>query len=147
MSLKDQTTLRVVLYEGNGAQPLEAGDRFAAMTSLLEKGFAVTRVAAGGRVAPADHASLLVLGRFNQGRAPQAEDTDGQVNLRFQDISGFEANRVGETVEAVRADTTAAKYADWKSCFTGPVYDSSINRMQWRSFCLFGIFGVDEATN
>ena len=49
MSLKDQTALRIVLYEGSGAQPLEANDRFAAMTGLLEKGFAVTRVTGEGR--------------------------------------------------------------------------------------------------
>ena len=61
MSLKDQSTLRIVLYEGDGAQPLEAADRFAAMSALLEKGFAVTRVAGGGRVAPADRTALLVL--------------------------------------------------------------------------------------
>ena len=51
MSLKDQTTLRIVLYEGDGSQPLAAPDRFAAMTALLEKGFAVTRAAAAGTVA------------------------------------------------------------------------------------------------
>ena len=67
MSLKDQTTHRIVLYEGGGAQPLEANDRFAAMTALLEKGFAVTRVTGEGRVAPADRTSLLVLGRFDGG--------------------------------------------------------------------------------
>ena len=40
MSLKDQTTLRIVLYEGVGGQPLEPTARFGAMTALLEKGFA-----------------------------------------------------------------------------------------------------------
>ena len=144
MSLKDQTTLRVVLYEGNGAQPLEASDRFAAMTSLLEKGFAVTRVAAGGRVAPADEALLLVLGRFNQGGAPQAEDTDGQVNLRFQDLSGFDSNRIAETVETVRTETNAAKHGDWKPWFPVIDYDRCTNCMQCLSFCLFGVYGVDE---
>src|ERR1700752_5382999 len=97
MSIKDQTTLRVVLYEGHGAQPLEIAERFAAMTALLERGFAVTRVAGEGRVAPADRASLLVLGRFDGGTPPQAEGTDGQVNVRFQDIAGFAVNRVAET--------------------------------------------------
>ena len=36
MSLRDQSTLRVILYEGEGAQPLDAADRFTALTSLLE---------------------------------------------------------------------------------------------------------------
>ena len=94
MSIKDQTTLRVVLYEGSDAQPLEAADRFTAMTALLERGFAVTRVASGGQVAPADRTSLLVLGRFNEGRVPRGEDADGLVNLRFKDVTGFDANRI-----------------------------------------------------
>jgi Pyruvate/2-oxoacid:ferredoxin oxidoreductase delta subunit len=144
MSLKDQTTLRVVLYEGIGAQPLEASERFATLTGLLEKGFAVTRVAGEGRVAPADHASLLVLGRFDGGMPPRAEDTDGQVNIRFQDIAGFDAGRVAEAVESVRAETHAAKHGDWKPWFPVIDYDRCTNCMQCLSFCLFGVYGVDD---
>ena len=54
MSLKDQTTLSVVLYEGDGSQPLEAQERFAAITALLERGYTVTRSTGSGRVAPHD---------------------------------------------------------------------------------------------
>ena len=102
MSLKDQSTLRIVLYEGDGAQPLEAADRFAAMSALLEKGFAVTRVAGGGRVAPADRTTLLVLGRFNGGSAPFGENAE--VNIRFRDLNGFEASNITGIVESVRAE-------------------------------------------
>src|SRR5206468_2765308 len=144
MSLKDQTTLRVVLYEGQGAQPLAAGDRFATLSALLEKGFAVTRVAGEGRVAPADRTSWLVLGRFDSGRSPQAEEADAQVNVRFQDITGWDANRVAETVESVRAKTNAAKHGDWKPWFPVIDYDRCTNCMQCLSFCLFGVYGVDE---
>jgi len=144
MSIKDQTTLRVVLYEGDGAQQLETADRFAAMTALLEKGFAVTRVAGGGRVAPADRTALLVLGCFDGGRAPQAEDADGQVHVRFQDISGFDSTRIAETVETVRAETNAARHGDWKPWFPVIDYDRCTNCMQCLSFCLFGVYGVDE---
>jgi Pyruvate/2-oxoacid:ferredoxin oxidoreductase delta subunit len=144
MSLKDQTTLRVVLYEGDGAQALDAIDRFAAMSALLEKGFAITRVAGNGRVSPADRTSLLVLGRFNDGRAPLGEDADGRVNLRFQDVTGFDSNRIAETVESVRAGTNAAKHGDWKPWFPVIDYDRCTNCMQCLSFCLFGVYGVDE---
>ena len=144
MSLKDQTTLRIILYEGAGAQPLEPADRLAAMIALLEKGFAVTRVAGEGRVAPSDHASMLVLGRFNESPAPFGEDADGQVNLRFQDVTGFDCHRIAEAVESVRADANAARHGDWKPWFPVIDYDRCTNCMQCLSFCLFGVYGVDE---
>jgi len=142
MSLKDQSTLRVVLYEGDGAQPLETGDRFAALTALLEKGFAVTRTIAGGRVAPADRSALLVLGRFDGGSPPQAEPTN-DVPVRFHDITGLDAARIAETAEATRSETGAARHGDWKPWFPVIDYDRCTNCMQCLSFCLFGVYGVD----
>ena len=71
MSLKDQTTLRIVLYEGAGSQPLATHDRCAALSALLEKGFAVTCANGEGQVAPADRSSLLVLGRFLKPNRPK----------------------------------------------------------------------------
>jgi Pyruvate/2-oxoacid:ferredoxin oxidoreductase delta subunit len=144
MSLKEQTTLRIVLYEGSGAQPLEAQDRFAAVLALVEKGFAVTRVAGEGRVSPPDRTSLLVLGRFDGRRPAQVEDADGQVNVRLEDITGFDANRIAEIVESARAEVSAAKHGDWKPWFPVIDYDRCTNCMQCLSFCLFGVYGVDE---
>src|SRR4051812_1356029 len=105
MSLRSQSTLRIVLYEGDGANTLEPTECFSAMSALLEKGFAVTRTAAQGRVAPADKSSLLVLGKFQDGRAPNGEDATGEVKVRFQDISGFDAEKISQSVEAVRTET------------------------------------------
>jgi Pyruvate/2-oxoacid:ferredoxin oxidoreductase delta subunit len=144
MSLKDQTTLRVVLYEGNGAQPLATADHFAAMTALLEKGYAVTRVSGEGSVAPADRTSLLVLGRFEGGKPPHAEDADGEVDMSFQDITGFDTHRITETAETHRIQANAAKHGEWKPWFPVIDYDRCTNCMQCLSFCLFGVYGVDE---
>jgi Pyruvate/2-oxoacid:ferredoxin oxidoreductase delta subunit len=145
MAIKDQTTLRIVLYEGEGAQPLAAADRFSTMTALLEKGYAVTRTGGSGRVAPADRSSLLVLGRFNDGKAPQGEDAAGEVAVRFQDITGFDAPKIAEAVEGTRALTNTAKHGEWKPWFPVIDYDRCTNCMQCLSFCLFGVYGVDEA--
>jgi Pyruvate/2-oxoacid:ferredoxin oxidoreductase delta subunit len=145
MSLKDQSTLRIVLYEGDGAQPLEAQDRFTALTALLEKGFTITRSTAGGRVARADRSTLLVLGRFNGGRAPEADDGSAGTSIRFQDITGFDTSRITDAVEATRAETNAAKHGDWKPWFPVIDYDRCTNCMQCLSFCLFGVYGVDGA--
>jgi Pyruvate/2-oxoacid:ferredoxin oxidoreductase delta subunit len=143
MSLKDQSTLRVVLYEGDGAQPLEPQERFAALSALLEKGFAVTRSTAGGRVAPADRSTLLVLGRFNDGRAPDSDGPGDGTSIRFQDISGFDTARISDTVEATRAETNSTRHGDWKPWFPVIDYDRCTNCMQCLSFCLFGVYGVD----
>ncbi len=144
MSLKDQTRLRIVLYEGEGAQLLDAPERFTVLTALLEKGYAVTRVSAGGNVAPADSSSLLVLGRFNGGTLPHAERAQDGVNVRFQDISGLDTNRVTETVEANRIRTNSVRHGEWKPWFPVIDYDRCTNCMQCLSFCLFGVYGVDE---
>ena len=142
MSLKDQSTLRVVLYEGDGAQALDAGERYAAMTALLERGYAVTRTTARGSVAPADRTSLLILGKFGEA-TPKGEDANGQVTVRFQSIDGIEASRVTELVETERTGRNAARHGDWKPWFPVIDYDRCTNCMQCLSFCLFGVYGVD----
>ena len=143
MSLKEQSTLRVVLYEGEGAQTLEPQDRFTAMSALLDRGYAVTRTTSRGSVAPADRTSLLVLGKFG-GSTPAGEDARGDVAVRFQNLDNVEAARVAEVVEAERAQTNAARHGDWKPWFPVIDYDRCTNCMQCLSFCLFGVYGVDD---
>jgi Pyruvate/2-oxoacid:ferredoxin oxidoreductase delta subunit len=144
MSLKDQTTLRIVLYEGSGSEPLNADERYAAIHGLLEKGFTVTRSTGAGRVAPADRTSLLVLGRFAEGKPPTDDNTDVGVPIRFQHLDKFDSGPICETVEAVRAESRAAKHGEWKPWFPVIDYDRCTNCMQCLSFCLFGVYGVDE---
>ena len=142
MSLKDQSTLRVVLYEGDGAQTLDASERFAAMSALLERGYAVTRTTTRGNVAPADRTSLLILGKFGAA-TPKGEDANGHVTVRFQNIEGVDAARVSELVESERTGRNAARHGDWKPWFPVIDYDRCTNCMQCLSFCLFGVYGVD----
>ena len=144
MSLKDQTTLRIVLYEGTGATPLPAEDRFDAMTALLERGFAVTRTSGRGAVAPADRSSLMILGRFENGSPPAAEDAKAEIPLYFEDITGLDANDVAGKVEARREELNAARHGEWKPWFPVIDYDRCTNCMQCLSFCLFGVYGVDD---
>jgi Pyruvate/2-oxoacid:ferredoxin oxidoreductase delta subunit len=87
---------------------------------------------------------LLVLGRFPDGATPQAE-TDGEAPLRFHDITGSDPAGIVEIVEAARAELGAAKHGDWKPWFPVIDYDRCTNCMQCLSFCLFGVYGVDEA--
>jgi Pyruvate/2-oxoacid:ferredoxin oxidoreductase delta subunit len=143
MAIKDETTLRVVLHEGDGATALEAGERFAAVAALLERGHAVTRTVAGGKVAPHPRGRLVVLGRFDGGRAPVAEDAGGAVEVAFHDITGRDATGIAALVEQTREATGSARHGEWKPWFPVIDYDRCTNCMQCLSFCLFGVYGVD----
>jgi NAD-dependent dihydropyrimidine dehydrogenase PreA subunit len=93
-------------------------------------------------VAPADRSALLVLGRFQDGKPPQAEDTSGDVPIRFRDINGLDTSKIVETVETVRGELNASRPGDWKPWFPVIDYDRCTNCMQCLSFCLFGVYAV-----
>jgi Pyruvate/2-oxoacid:ferredoxin oxidoreductase delta subunit len=139
MSLADPA-LRIVLYEGDGAAPLDAAERYAAVSALLERGYAVTRGAADRPVAPADHSPLLILGRFG-GQPPEVAESD--VPLRFHDITALAPAQLGDVVETARHESGAARHGAWKPWFPVIDYDRCTNCMQCLSFCLFGVYGVD----
>ncbi len=147
MAIKDESTLRVVLYEGEGATPLDPSARFSALGALLERGYSVTRSVAGGRVVPQEKGTLVVLGKFAEGRVPVAEDAGGTVRVRFHDIGERDAAAIAELVESVRAESGAAKHGEWKPWFPVIDYDRCTNCMQCLSFCLFGVYGVDSESH
>ncbi len=70
MSLTEESTLRVLLYEGAGATELPSPNRLETMTALLERGYTVSRTTGTGSVAPHDRGSLYVLGQFEGGKTP-----------------------------------------------------------------------------
>jgi Pyruvate/2-oxoacid:ferredoxin oxidoreductase delta subunit len=139
MAIKDETTLRVVLHEGGGASTLEAGERFAAVAALLERGHAVSRTTAGHAVAPHRQGRLVVLGRFEGGQAPAPQD-----GVTFHDITGRDSQGIAGLVEQTREHVGAAKHGEWKPWFPVIDYDRCTNCMQCLSFCLFGVYGVDQ---
>src|SRR5215210_1955350 len=103
MALTD-STLRVVLFEGEGAETLPADDRYASMSALLEKGFAVSSTSRPELEKP-DRSRLLVLGRF---AAEPASTQAQQAGVRFQNIAGLNPVAIAESVESVRAETASA---------------------------------------
>lgn len=144
MSLLQENTLRIVLYEGAGAVELPSNERFEIMSALLAKGYTVTRSGSHGRVAPADRSSVVALGRFEGGQAPQAEDAAGEVELRFEDINGRSPAELAERVDSIRDETRTSKHGEWKPWFPVIDYDRCTNCMQCLSFCLFDVYGVDD---
>ena len=128
--------LRIVLYEGDGAQALEAEERFAALSGLLERGFAVTSANGERAVSPPDASRTVVLGRF----AGNTPDVGG---AQTRDITGLGAAQIADLVETARAEAGAPKHGEWKPWFPVIDYDRCTNCMQCLSFCLFGVYGVD----
>jgi Pyruvate/2-oxoacid:ferredoxin oxidoreductase delta subunit len=137
--------LRVVIYEGNGSQPLSSETRSSVMRALLDKGYAVTRTTAGSESSfPYDDHSLLVLGHFDGGRAPALEDASGQISMQAKDISGLDADAVVNLVEDTRGDRTMNQPGVWKPWFPVIDYSRCTNCMQCLSFCLFDVYGVSN---
>jgi NAD-dependent dihydropyrimidine dehydrogenase PreA subunit len=143
------TTLpRVILYEGPGAEPLEAATRRDLFMRLLDRGYAVTLAGHGSSPTPPD-AAVIVLGCF-QGSTPEVEGR-GPVSVR--DISGEPVEQVVDAVEAARgsqpmnrpeAAAAEAGGETWKPWFPVIDMDRCTNCMQCLSFCLFDVYGVSE---
>ncbi|MBI5692903.1 MAG: 4Fe-4S dicluster domain-containing protein [Verrucomicrobia bacterium] len=143
MSLRDQTHLRVVLYEGRDSQPLEGGQRFEILSRLLGQGFAVTRVGESGQTAPADDGPALVLGHFRAGAAEQLSAAAPE-RMRVAEVSGLSGEQVAAVVETTRTERQAVQPGAWKPWFPVIDYDRCTNCMQCLSFCLFGVYGADS---
>jgi Pyruvate/2-oxoacid:ferredoxin oxidoreductase delta subunit len=134
--------LRVVLYEGNGAIPLPPEARAQVMTALLDKGYSVTRAAAGSSAMPHDDRSLLVLGVFPNRTAPALEDVGGQVRIEARDITGLDAGAIVALVDKTRGEKPMNEPGKWKPWFPVIDYSRCTNCMQCLSFCLFDVYGV-----
>ncbi len=144
MSLTESQSLRVVVYEGEGSDAMNAEARFDTMTSLLEDGFAVTRTNGRQAVAPADRTSLLVLGRFPDGQAPSFDSGSDQAEVSVANIDQQEPAAITDMVRAKRESLAAFDHGAWKPWFPVIDYDRCTNCMQCLSFCLFGVYGVDD---
>lgn len=137
--------LKVVLYEGNGAIPLDADARAKVLMALLDKGYAVTRIGgAAAEVKPTrnDDHTLLLLGAFPDQQAPALEDASGQVQIEARDITGLDAGAVVSLVEKVRGEKPMNEPGKWKPWFPVIDYSRCTNCMQCLSFCLFDVYGV-----
>jgi len=133
MAIRDQAALQVVFYEGAGTQPLGAQERFSVLSALLEKGYSVMRAANGEAGEAMQRPNALVLGRFTD--APSA---------RSYCIDDLNVDRICDAVEQARSEARALKHGEWKPWFPVIDYDRCTNCMQCLSFCLFGVYGVDE---
>lgn len=132
--------LRVFLYEGSGAQPIEPHARAALLHGLLDKGYAVSCVRENAVHAP-EGAVLFVLGRF-AGAPPDANG--GSDRVRFHDLGGADAASAIAAVDTMRGEAEVAPPGKWKPWFPVIDYSRCTNCMQCLSFCLFDVYGVSR---
>jgi Pyruvate/2-oxoacid:ferredoxin oxidoreductase delta subunit len=133
---------RVVLYEGEGANPLDDSQRSAILRALLDKGHRVTSVRKGGNVAASGNGSVLVLGRF--GAKLPSDQVDNEISISFRDMEGMDAASAAASVDEQRASTAAPEPGKWKPWFPVIDYSRCTNCMQCLSFCLFEVYGVSK---
>ena len=145
MVSNEASPLEVILYEGRHSSPLSADLRFSVMSGLLDRGYAVTRVADPvGSPATPTHNRLLVIADFG-GESPQIEDAAGEIDLAARDISGLGGEEILELVDGFRTSEGREmnQPGKWKPWFPVIDYDRCTNCMQCLSFCLFDVYGVD----
>ncbi len=136
--------LRVALYEGRGARPLDGAHRFAVMQTLLDKGYRVTRIGSGDARARADDGNALaVLGRFTE-QQPAVAVGEAGGRVWFRDIGDETPDAVAALVEAIRAECEVHEPGGWKPWFPVIDFDRCTNCMQCLSFCLFDVYGVSQ---
>ena len=140
--------LRVALYEGRGAEPLDGAHRFALLRTLLDKGYRVTRVGAGGAAGVAPRAGetnlLAVLGRFTERQPAGAVGAESGGRVWFRDIGGETPDGAAALVDAIRAECEVREPGGWKPWFPVIDFDRCTNCMQCLSFCLFDVYGVSK---
>lgn len=144
MTADQNHPLRVVLYEGEGALPLDQATRSLVLATLLDKGYATTVAGKGAIVRDNDVDRLLVIGSFTSSTAPDLKDADGKIDILTRDITGMDGMEVLETVEGARNGMVMNQPGSWKPWFPVIDYDRCTNCMQCLSFCLFDVYGVDS---
>jgi Pyruvate/2-oxoacid:ferredoxin oxidoreductase delta subunit len=143
MSLKEEPSIRVVLYEGSGSRPWSGEERFELLSALLEKGYPVSLEAEPERMRGHGRQVLLVLGRFDGQLSARSGLGDG-CSAHFRDAGDLKGAEVVVAIEEMRASMQVASPGAWKPWFPVIDYERCTNCMQCLSFCLFGVYGVDD---
>jgi Pyruvate/2-oxoacid:ferredoxin oxidoreductase delta subunit len=136
-------TLRVVLFEGVGSRPIAAADRYVVLSTLLQLGYAVTRVkqATAAALEPV-HGPVAVLGRFEQAPPDEAQDAATGDRVFFRDLDGTAPDAVASLLEPLNNAAGTRAPGGWKPWFPVIDFGRCTNCMQCLTFCLFDVYGV-----
>ncbi len=143
MALHD-LSLRVVLYEGPETVELPSETRFQAIQGLLSRGYAVSRAGQQRPLSPPDRSAMVVVGHFVDGTPSQDTVASDGTPLHWEGLEPENTGTLADRVAALGEKLQAVKPGEWKPWFPVIDYDRCTNCMQCLSFCLFGVYGVDE---
>jgi Pyruvate/2-oxoacid:ferredoxin oxidoreductase delta subunit len=135
--------LRVVLFEGAGSDPIPSADRLAILSTLLQAGYAVTRVRRGAGAPAGDgRGPVAVLGRFDDKPPTEAQDAATGDRIFFRDLRNTAPEAVTTLLEPLNAEAGTRRPGGWKPWFPVIDFNRCTNCMQCLTFCLFDVYGV-----
>jgi Pyruvate/2-oxoacid:ferredoxin oxidoreductase delta subunit len=143
MSRLKGRNLRVVLYEGPGSRPLDGGLRRRLIGTLLEAGYELSRVVDGDELSSSETAVVIVLGQFSEGRPPMI-DLAGNGSAHYRELRGMNGDQVVAELQRVCEAARVRRPGAWTPWFPVIDYERCTNCKQCLSFCLFGVYAVDE---
>ncbi|HIG26879.1 MAG TPA: ferredoxin family protein [Verrucomicrobiales bacterium] len=144
MNRLEQKTVKVVVYDGEGSQSISAEESYEAISGLLNNGFTVARITSKSELGISNTTPQLVLGKFDGKQLNGAESGAGASTVRLSEFPSSDPNTVSEIAEQYRQEQDAFDHSSWKPWFPVIDYDRCTNCMQCLSFCLFGVYGVDD---
>ena len=127
------------------AEPLRRPVRFELTRTLLEKGYAVSSIRAGGQCRRRHGHGVLDRARAvrRAERRVSASADDGTVQVHFRDIARpGRRRRCWRSSNRFAAKRSLPKPGGWKPWFPVIDYGRCTNCMQCLSFCLFDVYGV-----
>jgi NAD-dependent dihydropyrimidine dehydrogenase PreA subunit len=133
---------RVLLYEGAGAEPIDAALRRSIVPKLLDRGYTVTRITQNANLGNLGHNELIILGCFT--RPADFQSAQGDLKIHTRDVRDESLESLTEYIDSI-ADGVSEARPYWKPWFPVIDYDRCTNCMQCLSFCLFDVYGVNQA--
>ncbi|MFP4354486.1 MAG: ATP-binding protein [Phycisphaerae bacterium] len=135
--------LKIALYEGPGARPIDPKLGFELIRSLLDAGRPVVRATCLCEVTAAPGQALLVLGAFQpEARANLSAAADSE-SFALRDLAGLDARGAWELVEQAAEALSTPAPSSWVPWFPVIDRDRCNNCKKCLSFCLFGVYSVD----
>ncbi|MEK0424651.1 MAG: hypothetical protein RJB11_742 [Planctomycetota bacterium] len=133
---------RVLLYEGVSSKQIDAQLRRPLVRTLLDRGYTVTRITESSTFGNLGHTELIVLGIFDQ--LPALESESKALTIHTRDVQNDTLESLLEYIDGIAQGVSEAR-PHWKPWFPVIDYDRCTNCMQCLSFCLFDVYGVNQA--